>query len=684
MMRSPCPKAKKKSTLFACGGIAILGALALTILGTTFIRQSPKEVFASGDTGPTETLVEADRISFSLNSSASTPTSHSFRCTVSSTMLEGVSNSSLYDNVFVVVEDEAFPRTFDEAKNQAKAEKEAAEAAKTEFVPAHYTGYVYQILNSSSSDTDIVIPESLNFTDLFYIDVVKIGAEVCRDDKDVITYKNITSISIPKTVTTIETGAFKYAQDAGIRINLEASDTSACAVNWTDSTKITTGYTFDAAEQRKLNLKAKGTPKKFGTGEDFLVGIKNDEYDLPLIISYDVLDANNNFVENRKTALPIASSNSDYDAVGSNVGSLSFNFSVDLPMETAYHVDDTTVYFHNIYKATRVSIPGGGNKTVPVDMNEPYYALPRRAFAKTVSFADVFENRPGSLVEVGDYTKIGIILKRNVNIYQDLMPAVYKRVKAQIDSGEYAVRHQFTSLPQAYYSITYAYNGEQVYKKLNVDTPITYTLIEANGDYEMSFLIHNPDVGPGFSAHTVEKIDFCGFNVRVDLLNVEQKSIINKSETTIRFSSLTLLGGGVAPNNRVNLGLGLVSSYFVYIVLFAVGATIYYFYAKNKFKNDEFRRVNGKKYLKEAIKNGIGTSLIVNAIVFVYARWGLLDSTIVVFNPLDAFVIILVIAAAIYAGFSIRNIINSIKNSRKRKEAIRLHLDQDQDDDGTK
>ena len=170
----------------------------------------------------------------------------------------------------------------------------------------------------------------------------------------------------------------------------------------------------------------------------------------------------------------------------------------------------------------------------------------------------------------------------------------------------------------------------------------------------------------------------------MDLLNTEKNSILTKSNATVRFGSLILLNESEAkPNNYVDVSLVTSIVFIVYIVAFTALAIVYYFYAKNKYKNDEFRRVNGKKYLASAIKNGVGLGILVGAIFFIYARWGLLDSSVVVYNPLDILVIIFSIAGLIYAGFAIKNIVTSIKNNRKRKEAARLHLDEDKDEDGT-
>ena len=219
---------------------------------------------------------------------------------------------------------------------------------------------------------------------------------------------------------------------------------------------------------------------------------------------------------------------------------------------------------------------------------------------------------------------------------------------------------------------------------LSEDTKWPVPLNLQAGDYEVGFLIYNPDVGEGFNAKSIKEIKFEGFTVKMDLLNTEKNSILTKSNATVRFGSLILLNESEAkPNNYVDVSLVTSIVFIVYIVAFTALAIVYYFYAKNKYKNDEFRRVNGKKYLASAIKNGVGLGILVGAIFFIYARWGLLDSSVVVYNPLDILVIIFSIAGLIYAGFAIKNIVTSIKNNRKRKEAARLHLDEDKDEDGT-
>jgi len=681
MVCTKVPSRKGKRRFLGIGAFVAFGALSLSFLVPS-LSFSAKETLAGG---PQEELVNSDSLAFQVTTSAATSTSHSFQCAVSSTKIEAVANSSRYQNVFVVPDDDAFPATIDEAKESAENLKRATEEAGETYVPIRYNATVYNIFNSNSNK-DIVIPETIAYIDLFVFDITSVNAEVCKDhDADKISYKNINTITIPKTIAYVEKDAFIGAAEAGVTINVEAEDDSHFDPEWTDTDNVV--FDFDTSPYAsRLNVQAATTIRTFGQGKDYIVGIKNAQYDYPLVAEYDLLDANNNKVgDTKRIELPITSTNTDYDAVGSNVGSSSLNFVVDIPVQEGYHVDDQSITFHNIYPALRVDNPSGTGKiTIPDVENGPLYALPRLSFEQTATFETLFKSHPGSLCSFGGFTKVGLIVTRQMDAYKELLPRAYNTYEKQIQSGDYSIRHQFTSLGQASYRIVYRHNGALVDKTIRVVTPITNAIISATGEYEVGFLIENSAVGEGFDSSSLVEIDLQAFSIKIDLLNNEKNSKVNKSDLTIRFSSMILLKEGeVAPSAKLDIGLITGLTFLIYAVVYTAIALAYFFYAKNKFKNDEFRRVNPKKFAKEAVKNGVGIGLIVGAIFFIIARWGMFNSTVVVFNPLDVFVIVFVIAGAIYAGFAIKNIVTSIKNNRKRKEAARLHLDEDKDEDGT-
>ena len=673
-----CTKIKKPSrkiSLLGLGLVGILGALSLTVFGG-INATTPREVKAEEIVS--EQRIESDRLSFSITSSAATATSHAFRVTASSSVMEAVSNSSRFNNVFVVVDDPSWPGSFSKAKEDAASEKEAQGEA---YVAPHYNGRVYTIIPSGSTPNEIVIPETLSYSgNSFYIDITGIGADAVAS-ADV--YDKIKSIAIPKTVTYIEAGAFLNVPDT-VSINLQASSEEGFEDGWTDATNISYNVKPDAS---KLNLVATSTPRTFGEAENFIIGMEREGYEYPLQATYRLLDKDGKQVGDYLTTdLPITSTNRDYDAVGSDF-SVSNNFVIDIDVPEGLHVDDKDITLHNIFPALSETkeIEGKTTYVYYPDTSKPYYAVPRAAFSQTLQFSDLFANRPGSVISFGEYTKIGLYLKRSLEAYQEALPNAYKTFQNYIESGAYSIRHQFVALAQSSYDVTWEHNGQLVRNpNVKIVTPISNAIISTTNEMEMGFVVKNSDVGEGFSADSLRSIRFEGFNVKLDLYNNEKDSRVSKSDLTIRFSSLVLMSEEVAPAGKINLTLVTVLSFVIFMAAFAALSLAYYFYAKNKYKNDEFRRVNGKRFVKEAVKNGIGATLVFGAIFSIIARWALFDTTIVVFNPIDAMVIIFTIAGAIYLGFAIKNMVAAIKDSRKRKEAIRLHLDMDKEDDGTK
>ena len=65
-------------------------------------------------------------------------------------------------------------------------------------------------------------------------------------------------------------------------------------------------------------------------------------------------------------------------------------------------------------------------------------------------------------------------------------------------------------------------------------------------------------------------------------------------------------------------------------------------------------------------------------------RAGGFANTIVAFNPTDPLLIIFAIAGLIIGGYFIVLAVKAVKAEQERRRAIRLKLNEDVDDDGTK
>ena len=174
---------------------------------------------------------------------------------------------------------------------------------------------------------------------------------------------------------------------------------------------------------------------------------------------------------------------------------------------------------------------------------------------------------------------------------------------------------------------------------------------------------------------------------QLDLLSTSStggSTVLGKSQINYKFAYISVVDQDYNKALAVfNWNLFLVIFMLSFAAVFAASAFVLYRILKEKFKNDEFRRVNSKKYLKKSILGGLGSSVIVLAILFIIMRFGGFKNTIVVFNPTDPFVIGFTIAGAIILGYFIVLLVKAIKTEAERRRIIKLKLDEDELDDGT-
>lgn len=127
---------------------------------------------------------------------------------------------------------------------------------------------------------------------------------------------------------------------------------------------------------------------------------------------------------------------------------------------------------------------------------------------------------------------------------------------------------------------------------------------------------------------------------------------------------------------------------FIFLISFAALFTaisfVIYKIAKEKHKNDEFRRVNGKKFLEKAVLYGLGSTVIVVAVLFIFMRALGFANTIVAFNPTDPLLIAFSVVGLIVGGYFIVTAMKTIKAENERRKIIRLKLNENVEDDGTK
>ena len=660
--------------------------------------------------------IGSEEISANVSTSAITDNSQTFKVTFNAAIR--LYNNGRYNNVWVKITDPAFDETTATADAQAAIEAVKNGDAET-FEPATYDCSVYKILYDGSTQNktprDIVIPEFINYasTDLVYPDgskestfyfrfhVTSIEPEVVfRSNTTLkVDWSNIDSITIPSSVETIAAGAFNGAAEAGASIycaptasdlNSEENPWSvdrwaekAWAEGWTDTDKVYYDRTFQenvpyADLGRYYVAPANSNFDQLGLGQNYLLSCHpteeaQQENKSPFILEYRFVGDTVTYYEE----LPLFSNKFYYDGIGSSIGSVTQTYSIDIPLSKGQEIDSSSLIFHNIHVAKKID---GGYAP---DFTESYYLVPRIVYTNPVRFSNIIKDYSLSGVSTFfNFTDIKMKFTLEESAFQTLKASSYAARQSDIANGTLKVRYQFSSISQSSYLIQYkGADGASVEKSINITTPLDAVSIVDGGDY--GFLIDNAEVGEDFKAESITSLQLIGFTLHLDLYNEDKNSISNNSKFEIRFASLSLISpqSEVKPVSVVTV---FVVSSLIYVVAFAALAAGLYFYRKNRYKNDEFRRVNGKKYLVESIKNFFGFALILFAVLCCVARWGILKNSIVTFNPIDPGVIIFVILGAIFFGFTIRNLVVSIKLGRERRRYARLRLGEDVTEDGTK
>lgn len=672
-----------KKSLFA-----FFVSLSLALAGVSSLSKAGSlPVKAESEEAPRfENEVEADRneLAFTLTGSSLTPCSQSFTLSMQSVKIEAYNNSTRYNNVFVRIDDANYT-DFQTAKKNAEDAQDAAEKENKEYVPAVYNATVFNVSNSKASATTIVLPNFIDYGTLFRLQVSSIEANVCYDyDSKSLSYANIKEIIIPEGYQKISTDAFLGAKEAGVAIKAASSGPGEnWEEGWTDA-DVEYGVALTSSQQRALEVRTTGITT-FGEGKSFFVGYFNPESpetNKPLTMEYRLLDSNDNPVgQTQYYELPKASTTLDYDAVGTIAGKAKDDRSVDVEIPEGTHIDESSIIFHNIF---RLAKNGSGSGVIIEPDSEPLKATPVRSYSRVMNFGDFLEVSSGKASYFAGYSHFSLKAKLKPEIFESINPNVYNQNKASIDNGTLRVRISLSSLGSAKYRVAYeGENGETIVSTILVRTPIG-TINLSNGE-EIGFLIKDSDVGEGFSFSKVRSLRLCGFYLQVDLYNGNKNSIVNNSKKSVRFGSIDILPqGGLSELKVIDLAAYFAISYSCYVGLFALLAVGYFFYCKKKYRNDEFRRVNPKKYWLKSLRNLFGYGLIFSSILFIVARWGLLSSTVVVFNILDVWVIVFTIAGAIFLGLAIKEFVVSIKQTMERKKKEKLHLDADVAEDGTK
>lgn len=648
-----------------------------------------------------EEEVSFEELEVNLIQSNVTETSQSLNFAFKSKTIIGYSNGS--SDFILNINDPAFPGDGNEIPEEYERRDEESK------LPI-FDGEIFYILNGYRTGDEVFIPSTLEMEDTFIVNVTTIASHcVTKDGKeynngenswyDIFGELKYHKIHIPSTITTINPHAFTDVPDE-IEITYEGSSLpEGFAEDWTDydlSKIVYNTYGKESNKKQKVGQKRDDIGGEGGVS-NFCLGCQQDgkryigeQYDRPLVIEYDVVKKSDPNVLIKKVydALPLSNSNgSAYDSVG-RISDTSYSRLLGYKLGNDETIDDKSIVFHNIMKFS---------EGVNIDTDTRYYAKPLIKYSEKLDMSKLVTVKASSNSTFAGYSKFSLTIDKNLShtsekypephsLYLDVMPDLYEQNKSKIQSGLTTIRYSLYNLYLSSYHFVYkGNNGELKDVVIPISSVVSYQTLDNEKNNVVSIMIKNSDVAPDFSADKVQTFELMNITIQMDLLTTSDsgsQSKLGKSEINYKFAYITVRDDGQF--SVFNWNLFLIFFVVGYVALYVAGSFALYKYKKEKYKNDEFRRVNDKKYLKSAILYGAGFLVIVLAIIFIFMRAVGFANTIVVFNPTDPLLIIFAIAGMIIGGYFIVLAIKSIKTEQERRRAIRLRLNEDVEDDGTK
>lgn len=587
--------------------------------------------------------------------------------------------TQFYSLSFTTV-DNLFTSARPEYKGISIAIKDAAYSGNVNDYPSAPTtkpvfeAEIYSIDGSTINQQIAIIPSTASYSDRFDFKITSIRSNC------LVNPGSISTILIPDSIETISSTSFKNIASTTKIECVSAASKSGWEEGWDDGATVLYSQVDrnDSISPSKRNFPSTTTNNN---GCKFFIGYYDEKNNVvqPLKLIYDV--EKDGVIQTRCDEFTLHSVNNVYDAVGNPLEKDSNDLTITIQLNEGETVKDDSLYVVNFYKAKVETING-------IDKNVPDFDTPLKVKvsnkAERFSLSTFITMKPVSLSKISGHTELEISVDTVPGIYEKVKPSIYNDYKEQIENGTCVIRYRYTSLFDASYRITYKVGNDIRVKELKIKSPYGFYNLEKEKENRVGFLIENKAVDSKFETDNLLKIDLMNFYMTVDLYSYDTKNIVSaQCSYNVKFGISNLYNKDTADIKIHNLNLGLLLVVIISILTYAGVAAGLFFLFKEKFKNDEFRRLNPQKFMEKAIAYFVGYAFIVASLTSIIFRWGYLNNSIVVKNPIDPFVIIFTIGGLISLGLFIKELVVSIRVSLKRKSDKKLKIGETVAEDGT-
>lgn len=214
----------------------------------------------------------------------------------------------------------------------------------------------------------------------------------------------------------------------------------------------------------------------------------------------------------------------------------------------------------------------------------------------------------------------------------------------------------------------------------NVETPISQFILSKNASSTLSFLFKNDKFVDNFDVNQIKWFGMSDVVITIDIVDngiIVPRSSVSTTFGTIYFQTLA------NPNVIKNLNTVVILVASIYSALAIITIVVLFFVFKHVYKNDEFKRLKPKQFIRKGIIYWLCSLELVLMILFIVLRSVAFNNSIVVYNPFDIFITFFGIAGIIIIGYFIKNFVVYVKTNKKKKKDKKLGIDKDVAMDGT-
>lgn len=412
--------------------------------------------------------------------------------------------------------------------------------------------------------------------------------------------------------------------------------------------------------------------------KNYILGNYDEANNYPLTFYYTVKKADAT-TEIRSSVGQLVSTNFTYDAIGLNFAAQTeFQGYADLPLNEGESIDYVSLEIVNIFYVDEIATKnadGTYTYTYTPDFSKNY--ILKKPSLKTVAKTNYYLGdflADTSLAEVdrfSGYASLHCSYRSMMDEQFKSLSTTYPDFEKEIADGTYGIRMRFASLTNSSLRLNHLDGTSEI----RTIKGTTYLNLDHAGT--LQFLLQD------LPSENIASFDIMNATLYCDIWDNNKAATLSHSAITWRFGYVRFGAASGAAASVKNYGLTMIITLAVALVLFAGAAYGLYRYEKNRYKNDEFNRVDDKRFLKQALVAFFYFAFWTAEILFLIGRCVLFKNSLVVYNPFDPYIVAFSVALVIYTGYYIKYLVGRIKDARIKKKDDALKINDTVADDGT-